>query len=498
MKSACPLVCFAFCLTGLAAAAPVALLSAAELREDGRLAWGTLSAVHGTSVSTAVPLSTSDPGTTFTLVPADGATSLSIWNQPGAHTPGVLLENSGPGGIRLTPGRHLQAFAVTIEHRSAVQATYTLEFLDEADVRLGTISAPSAGDQGQPAFMGMLDPAARIAAVILRADPGSHFLLGDPLFQIPVIPEADPNLLPVISTATIGLSNVATYLHQGLNPDFPAAATLTATVDNPNAISLATWFPTLRAGDLLRFERLGYSLADGVTNPNPPLGVFTRSESIDRGTALRRLADPLDAGRDYQTPEVPPKWRGFATPTNIPEDFYIGDSTFVTVPAGARFLMFSLARPSPASSPLSVRVSHIQRDVFRDWLDSLGLHGPLADPESDLDGDGLNLLQEFAFQKDPTRGDANDPSPFSFTPRVFPLSSSPDRLALSFGLRTDAPLEVGAEFSADLIHWTPAAGNPLAPFLGNSDGTRAVFIAVDPGSGPTRFGRVSLRLSPEP
>lgn len=472
-------------------AAPYALDTSTELREDGRLRWSDFSSNHADPAPTGVALTTTASGITMTLG-AEGTTSFSIRNAGGLFTNGVLLNCSGPGSLRLTPSEPVQGMGVTFEHISSTQATYQLQALDAAGSVIATVSAPSPGAQGNPRFIGVTDPESRIASVILSADPANTFVITDPIFQNDDLPEDDYSLLPVASSKTFPLSATDTYLHQGLSPKSLQAFTDDASEDNQNAYSLAEEFPGFKAGDLLRFERLGISYRNNVTNVIPPLAVFTGSETIFEGKAFKRLPDPIEAGRDHYTNQT--SQGPFSTPTNIPEDFLIGTSTFVPIPAGANFLLFSMAEPGPDIFPTDVRVSHIPRAVFQDWLDTYGLHGPLAAPDSDLDGDGLTLIEEFAYLKNPTERDEGTTVPYGFAPKISPLGGSGD-LILTYGARTDAPLVFSAEFSDDLSNWQTAPEASLGALLSDSDNPRSLFIARDPGNGPKRFGRIGVRLS---
>jgi hypothetical protein len=143
-------------------------------------------------------------------------------------------------------------------------------------------------------------------------------------------------------------------LHEGLNPVGRTPETLNAVEDNANTHDLNVYFPALRAGDLLRFERQGVSIQGGQVNP--VLAVFTRTQVIKKGTDFRRLPSALEAGRDYYTPRAGSG--AFPTATNIPEDFLVGTSTFVPVPAESRYLMFSLAQPTTSAGPIRVKATY--------------------------------------------------------------------------------------------------------------------------------------------
>ena len=118
--------------------------------------------------------------------------------------------------------------------------------------------------------------------------------------------------------------------------------------------------------------------------------------------------------------------------------------------------------------------------------------GPNAELTSDLDGDGLTLLEEFAFRKDPTSEDKSAQANYSFSPITSPYEAS-GPYTLAFGARRDAPLLFRGQFSSDLHHWTP--GRTVTPFLtDDSDDANSVFLISDPepNPGPNRFGRISI------
>ena len=182
-----------------------------------------------------------------------------------------------------------------------------------------------------------------------------------------------------------------------------------------------------------------------------------------------------------------------STPTNIPQDFLVADRTFIEVPQSARYVMFTRVTPLASATPVSVTVSHIPRETFNAWVTALGLVGSLAHPQSDLDGDGLTLLEEFAFQKNPTQQDANARADYSFAP-IVDASGTPGYLRLLFGARTDGPIRFSAEVSSDLSLWQRLPDSAIQPLL-SSDGS-ALFRVFDPTSGPRRFGRLIVEYLP--
>jgi hypothetical protein len=124
------------------------------------------------------------------------------------------------------------------------------------------------------------------------------------------------------------------------------------------------------------------------------------------------------------------------------------------------------------------------------------MHGANAELDSDLDGDGLSLIQEFVFNKDPSVPDGTDAS-FAFKPKLNPLAE-PGSLSLIFGARADAPVRYWAEFSSDLVTWDRLPEPIDQPFINDNVGTRALFLINDPVGGPKRFGKIVIEPIPRP
>lgn len=486
-----PWVCALFFSAGAElGAAPIQINAPGDLRADGTLFWSGFASTDGTVLPNFTTLGTTRTDTSFMIVGGD-PTTMTIRNPGNGPTGGTRLANTGSGGVYLFASRSLQGLGVVISHQTGGSATYRLDYFGADDAFLGSVSAESSGGSGQPVFLGVVDPAARIRTVGLHAAPGNALVLSAPVFQVPPAPSDALGSLPVAAQVVWEVSPTESYLHEGLRSTGTSSATENATSDNANAHDLRAVFPTLRAGDLLRFERLGLPLQNGQLNP--VLAVFTRTAAIAEGTAFRRLPTALDAGRDYYTPPVT---NGpFPTATNIPEDFLIGESTFVSVPTDARYLISSLARPSRLAGKLSVRVSHVPRRVFDEWLAQNGLHGANAEFARDLDGDGLTLLEEFAFQKDPTAPDARQDRNFSFAPKLGAPGPG-GRLSLVFGGRLNAPLRYTAEFSTDLFTWQSVPSSAVRPLLTDGAKDRALFEVLDTVAGPRRFGRIRIDYIP--
>ena len=109
----------------------------------------------------------------------------------------------------------------------------------------------------------------------------------------------------------------------------------------------------------------------------------------------------------------------------------------------------------------------------------------LADPDADLDGDGLSNDNERLFGLDPT-------DPASQNPFAVPLDAAAG--TFSFTRRDDAltGLFSGVETSTDLVMWTEDTGAVLTPGAPDANGVETVAVTLSPGllSAPKLFVRV--------
>lgn len=458
-------------------AAPFRLGDSSQLRTDFTASWASFSSTHNTAVPDGVAFAASDGGAGI-FISSAGTADLTIWNQ----SAGVMLADPGPDGIVITLNRAVQGVGLIARHRNFVAAQYQMEFQDAAGAHLFSVTAQGAA--GTSTYLGGVDPDARIRKVIITASPGNFFLITNPAFQLKRAPVTDLSTLPVASEQTLDISPAATYLHQGLGNMGTDGASEAATTTNENAFNLSALFPSLRGGDMIHAQRLGMSSSQ-------LLAVFSRTQVLADGTSFHRVPGAIPAGNDFYTAKV--AGRTFDTPTNIPQDFLIGSSTFIKIPSGAAYLFFSLASPGPSTAPAKVRLSHVPRSQFAEWAASFGLHGNLADPNSDLDGDGLTLLEEFAFLKDPTAPDAGKPTDYAFTPNASVSTGNPRQLTLLFGARLDGPLRYKAQFSSDLKNWNTVESSGVVPFYPDeSDSSRSIFSVTDPNPGANRFGRIRI------
>jgi hypothetical protein len=472
-------------------AQPFLVTSSADLRADLTVDWSDFSTVHDTLFTSddfsSVP--SSQPGQDFFLFPS--STTAAIWNQPGLNQSGVLLSSSGPGPVFLYPPTAMQGVGVTVESFDPGPRTFrvtlfrgTGEFLDES-----LITVP---DGQVPMFIGMVDPEARIGIFAVEGLPGNRIALGQVRMQQRIVPPSDPRQLPVVTSFTLPVNATATYLHQGYGNREADAVTLAASDDNDNCHDLSDLFPSLRTGDLLLLEKLGASSLNPTTS-NALLGVFSSSEELLGGTEFRRVPDALEAGASFYTPPLPNGF-GVETPTNLSEDFRIGTETFAIAPAGARFLFVSAARPGKEGSESSLRIGHVPRRQFEAWKAERGLVGSLAEASSDLDGDGLTLLEEFVFQKDPTVGDSATSANFAFAPKASRSSGGQSLFQMRFGSRTDIPLRFRARVSSDLVQWQTLPESAVFRVLSDPINGRAIFGIDDPNPGPRRFGQILIDL----
>lgn len=484
------LLCFAMlvsCVCGQA----FRITDAGNVRGDMVADWAGFSTVDGTVFPDFEPIPTSDAGRQL-LVLGVGA---SVRNRPGTSLGGVLLSNPGERQVFLYPPEGVQGFGVVIEHLAAGPAELRLnlflgstgEFVDSVSLKIP--------DGSVPTFIGFIDPDARAGIIGVESLGGGDFVMGNPSLQFRRVPETDPAKLPSVSTLTVELNPLETYFHQGFANRTADEATQTATQTNENVHDLQSFFPGLRAGDVLLLERQGSPLdADG--SANPVLGVFSGSEVLEEGTKFRRVPGAVAAGQGYQTSPISSEL-GVLTPTNLPEDFVIGSATYAVMPPGARYVFLSRERPGAGLTPVAVRMGHIPRLVFEAWVEERGLVGSLADPNGDADGDGLRLIEEFVYGKDPMLVDSQKRKAFSFAPFADEASGRQGRLVMLFGARRDGPVSARAQVSSNLTDWTTLPENAVQPLLGDgtSDG-RAVFGFTDPVGGPRRFGRLKLEYIP--
>lgn len=477
-------------VSGMAVAAPFRPVNAGQMRTDFQSNWAGVSTVHGTNL----PQGFSDAPTT--LSPQRIAlytTSARIWNAPGRNQPGVLLDNQGPDPVHLYPDRYVQGAAVTIESTQAGPATFRIGIY-LADGNYVAEKSVSVPDGRVPTFLGIIDPETRIG-IITVSSGDNRFTISNLSVQDKKVINIDADELPVASQSTSVVEPMFTYLHQGYGNPLADEASSKATLTNENTVDLTALFPTMRPGDVLALERLGSPVGGGNMTPNAVIGVLSTSQELLSGLEQHRVPGAIEAGIGVYTP--PKSGRsGIVTSTNIQEDFIISDRSLVIVPANAHYLFLSRAMQNPESTPVSVRMSHIPRQVFEAWVSDNGMAGTLALPTSDLDGDGLTLLEEFAFGKDPTTSDSAEISDFSFPPKIDDTLGRSGVLGFRFGGRTDGPIRYTPQVSSDLKTWRTLPASAMNAIVSDPQVGRSVFGVLDSNSAPKNFGRIVLDYIP--
>jgi len=495
LKSALLAVVLCWSLSGLSpqlAAAPFRPLNAGQMRTDFQSNWAGISTVHGTSFSGFIDVPTTLPGHTM----AAYGTGARIWNASGRNQPGVLLDNQGPDPLHLYPGRYIQGAGVTMESTVAGPVTFTIGIY-LGDGTYVAEKSVSVADGRTPVFLGLVDPETRIGIISLFASNGNRFTLSNLVAQDKKVINTDVDTLPSAGEATFVVDPLDSYLFQGYGNPQADAPTTAAMEEQENVHDVLAAFPSIRPGDVVVLERLGSPVSGTNPVPNQLLGVFSSSQELLSGLEHRRVPGAIKAGIEVYTPPVAGR-SGVVMGTNVQEDFIIGDRSPVIFPGNARYLFLSRATPSANTTPLSVRLSHIPRKVFEAWVSDNGLAGTLALPASDLDGDGLTLLEEYAFGKDPTVADSGQVADFSFRPELDTDSGSKGRLSFRFGARMDGPIRYHAEVSSDLRSWERLPSSAIQPLISRSDASRTVFGVADSSSGPKRFGRLVLDYIPPP
>ncbi len=480
-------------LSANAVAAPFRVAAETDLRADYRSHWSAYSTSHAEVMPDFAAVPTTDPGRNLLVRGVND--TLSIWNSPGRNQPGVLMNHTGSGTAFLYPDHEIQGFGVTIESASSEPTTFHLDVFEGngSFIHSESVTVP---DGSVPTFLSLVDPETRIGIVGLRTSTSGPFTFSDASVQLRWVVQTDADQLPATGEQTVIVESTETYLNQGYGNPQADPATDIATEVNDNAHDLRAWFPTLRAGDVLALERLGSPL-DVSGSPNHLLGVFSSTQQLLSGTESRRIPGAIKAGVDFYTPPVTGKFN-VVTSSNLQEDFIIGSRSLVVFPSKARYLFLTRARQDPAATPMAVRASHIPREVFGAWISDYGFVGSLADPNSDLDGDGLTLLEEFAFMKDPTVADAGTRADYSFAPFVDRDFVAAGRLQMLFGARTDGPIRISAEFSSDMKHWQRLPDSAIVTALTDPSSPRAVFSVTDPAGGPRRFSRLVIDQLPPP
>lgn len=147
----------------------------------------------------------------------------------------------------------------------------------------------------------------------------------------------------ICGIVAVGLASVAGATEVNINP---RATYLRTNQDagalNAKPVSLAS--VGLAPGDWARIERAGFfAYGNGTPDEGTMLGgVFSSSDVLLGADQLHRVAGAIAAGKPWVTGET---FFG-KLPTDIPEDFWIDDTTtsvaVVKVPAGATHMFFSV------------------------------------------------------------------------------------------------------------------------------------------------------------
>lgn len=475
-----------FGLSTLCPAKPFTVTNINNLRLDAQIRWADLLTSPPSQVlPLGTALDTTIGGPTVT-VSANNGNIPHIVQRDDAPLPGVYAICGPQSSFQLNLSNAVQGFGAIMEPETPAQTRFIIEFFSPS---YQFVSRTNVISDGGPVYVGSIDPDSNYYLMLIYAvDEVSKlrvpFYIGDLDFQFQ--PELTPlPELPISATTSVDIAPLDTYLHRGISARYLIPETTTAVEDHANAYDLLELFPNLRAGDYLLLERQGVSLYDGRINAL--LAVFMSDETLLASNEFNRVPSAIKAGRSYYTTLTSAPDSQFDTPTNIPQDFAVSSQTFIPMPTGARYIFFSKAIPTADGGPLSVKLSRIEHRAFDDWLALYGLWGENARPESDLDHDGLTLIEEFAFGNDPTTQDATARD-FAFAPNgIF----SGQGMRLAFGARTDRQLRYHAEFSDDLVEWDRV--EDVSILLSDDSGLRrAVFAADDPNPGPHRFGRIII------
>lgn len=135
-----------------------------------------------------------------------------------------------------------------------------------------------------------------------------------------------------------------------------------------------------------------------------------------------------------------------------------GEDTTITVmltpaAAGAKTAALHIASDDPDENPFGITLSGalIETTTMASWAESFGLTGDEALPTADGDGDQISLLEEYAYNLDPTAFDQQLLTPGSGTSGLPVLRLVGDRLQIEFiRRRSDPNLNYSPQFGAAL------------------------------------------------
>ncbi len=146
---------------------------------------------------------------------------------------------------------------------------------------------------------------------------------------------------------------------------------------------------------------------------------------------------------------------------------------------------------------LTSRVRVVPRSGFEEWLDTHRVNGP-REPLADGDQDGLPLLLEYTFNLSPVQTDlppatAATPEPLGVPQRVEPGLPA-DGFLTYVRIKNDPRVTVAVEWSADLVQWSPATGEPTVVATGT---THELVRSPAPGGPGARWWRVKAAYQAE-
>lgn len=141
-----------------------------------------------------------------------------------------------------------------------------------------------------------------------------------------------------------------------------------------------------------------------------------------------------------------------ATTLNPNEDTSL-TITLTPAAAGTKTAALHIASDDPDENPFDINLSGVQIEstTMESWAESFGLTGDDALPTADGDGDQISLLEEYAYNLDPTAFDQQLLTPGSGTSGLPSMRLVGDRLQIEFlRRRSDPNLTYTPQFGATL------------------------------------------------
>ncbi|MEM7010874.1 MAG: choice-of-anchor D domain-containing protein, partial [Verrucomicrobiota bacterium] len=127
--------------------------------------------------------------------------------------------------------------------------------------------------------------------------------------------------------------------------------------------------------------------------------------------------------------------------------------TLTPVSAGAKTAALHITSDDPDENPFDINLTGVQIEstTMESWAESFGLTGDDALPTADGDGDQISLLEEYAYNLDPTAFDQQLLTPGSGTSGLPSMRLVGDRLQVEFlRRRSDPSLSYSPQFGATL------------------------------------------------